>query len=371
MRILIDTIAAHTGGGPVRTRELARTFPVLRPDNRFRFVLQSSLAPEVRELAPGVETVSPPAAFERSPQRLLWEHLALPRASRSFRPEVVFSPFNILPTRWSDPRPRLAVIVSNLCPYAPEVRDRYRGAERLRLEALRRLTDATVRRADHVFLLSEQGWSLLDGALNRERTQVIPMAPPPLPATQPVQPVQADGATSPYFLIATDLYRYKGVEMVVEAIAREQPGHRPTVLVCGRPLDREYVSELNDLIARHGMRENVRLLGQRHHGVVMTLLRGARGCIVPSRFENLSRVPIEAMAAGIPVVATDVPAYRESCGDAAAYFRVDDIDGLAEILRALREDRFHEDLRSRGRERIASVGAGDASAQILDTIDPR
>jgi glycosyltransferase involved in cell wall biosynthesis len=220
-----------------------------------------------------------------------------------------------------------------------------------------------------VFLLSEQGWSLLDGTLNPERTQVIPMAPPPFPATESVE---TNGFAAPYFVIAADLCRFKGIEMVIQAVAREDRAARPTVLVCGRPMDRSYVRELNDLIDQHGVRDEVRLLGQRHHTEVMALLQGARGCIVPSRFENLSRVPIEAMAAGIPVVAADVPAYREACSDAAAYFSVDDIDGLTEVLRTLlREDRVRDELISRGRERIASVGAGDASAQILDVIDSR
>jgi glycosyltransferase involved in cell wall biosynthesis len=366
MRVLVDAIGAVSGGGPNRVRELARTFPTLRPSYEYLFVVRAEMRSAVREIAPAVKTIVPPRMFAAPPPRLVWEHLVLPSRTSGFAPDVVFSPFNVAPTHWRG-KPRLAVIVSNLCPYAPEVISRYTGTGRLRLDLLRRLTDATLRRADHIFLLSEQAWSLIDPRLLNGKAQVIPMAPPPITN---VLDGSGDFPTEPYFVIATDLVRFKGVEMVIAAVGRLPAHERPLVLVCGRAAERDYVDSLRRQIADARVEEWVRLAGPKSQSEMLGLLSHARGCIAPSRFENLSRVPVEAMAAGIPVLAADVPAYRESCADAAAYFDVDDANALAQQMRDLvRDDAFHADLRARGQKRIAGVGASAASARILDAID--
>jgi glycosyltransferase involved in cell wall biosynthesis len=61
-------------------------------------------------------------------------------------------------------------------------------------------------------------------------------------------------------------------------------------------------------------------------------LRGARVVIAPSRLEGWGFVPLEALAAGVPVVCWDLAAYRESVpqGDAVARVPIGDIDQFAE-----------------------------------------
>jgi len=56
--------------------------------------------------------------------------------------------------------------------------------------------------------------------------------------------------------------------------------------------------------------------------------------VVPSRAEGFSLPVIEAMAAGIPVLVSDIPAHRELVPDPAARFAPDDIPRLAQLLEA-------------------------------------
>jgi glycosyltransferase involved in cell wall biosynthesis len=48
-------------------------------------------------------------------------------------------------------------------------------------------------------------------------------------------------------------------------------------------------------------------------------LSGAAVVLCPSREEGFGLVALEAMAAGRPVVVSDIPAHREVCGDAVFY----------------------------------------------------
>ena len=302
------------------------------------------------------------------PVRLAWEHVALPATvARRFRPDVVFTPFNVAPTWWPTPRPEVAVIVSNLAPYSSEVRAMYRGRERLRLEALRRLTDRTLAAAARVFLLSEQAVDLIDDRLLAGKSEVIPMAPP---ATGSPAVGSLRTPPGPFFLVATDLLRFKGVELVLEALALTPAGERAQVLVVGRPLDAPYVRFLRRTARRLQVEGSLRLAGAVQHDRVLALMRESAACIVPSRFENASRVPVEAMSLGVPVIVSDIPAFRETCADAALHFDLEDPSQLAEQMRSATSDgSFRQKWGTRGQRRLAALDTGSASERILASIE--
>ena len=59
--------------------------------------------------------------------------------------------------------------------------------------------------------------------------------------------------------------------------------------------------------------------------------------VFPSRYEGFGLPPLEALAAGTPVVASDLPVLREVLGEQASYVPVGDADALADTIgRALR-----------------------------------
>jgi hypothetical protein len=87
--------------------------------------------------------------------------------------------------------------------------------------------------------------------------------------------------------------------------------------------------------------------------------------LCPSRREGFGLVALEAMAAGRPVVVSDLPAHREICGDAAFYAPADDVRAWArETERALGADEEHAD---RARLRARSF-KWDAGARHLDLL---
>jgi len=93
-------------------------------------------------------------------------------------------------------------------------------------------------------------------------------------------------------------------------------------------------------------------------------LARARVVLCPARAEGFGMVALEALAVGRPVVASDIPAHREVCGDAALYAPVDDIDAWCEAVQtALLAASLGGD-GARGRE-WAARWSWDASAEAL------
>jgi glycosyltransferase involved in cell wall biosynthesis len=58
-----------------------------------------------------------------------------------------------------------------------------------------------------------------------------------------------------------------------------------------------------------------------------------------SRYEPFGMTALEAALSRCAIVANDIPTYREIWGDTALYFRTNDADSLAEVIRTLSGDR--------------------------------
>jgi len=95
------------------------------------------------------------------------------------------------------------------------------------------------------------------------------------------------------------------------------------------------------------------------------LLAGASVFAYPSRYAGFGLPPLEAMAAGVPVVATRAGALPETLGTAALFVDPGDVDGLAGALdRALTDTTLRERLVADGHQR-ARAYSWDATADAV------
>jgi glycosyltransferase involved in cell wall biosynthesis len=93
-------------------------------------------------------------------------------------------------------------------------------------------------------------------------------------------------------------------------------------------------------------------LGYAAPEVLPGLYRGARVVVYPSLFEGFGMPVIEAMACGVPVVASSHPSLDEACGDAAVRADPRDPDAIADAVSIALER--CDDLVSRGIEHARS-----------------
>jgi len=96
------------------------------------------------------------------------------------------------------------------------------------------------------------------------------------------------------------------------------------------------------------------------------LLGAAAALVHPALHEGFGLTALEAMAAGVPVVAARSPGLAETCGEAARYVDPYDAAGLAAALAEVATDgALRDDLSARGRARAAEFSwAAAARAHI-------
>ena len=112
--------------------------------------------------------------------------------------------------------------------------------------------------------------------------------------------------------------------------------------------------------------DRVRVLGYVSADHRADLLAGASVLAYPSHYEGFGFPPLEAMAAGVPVVTTPAGAVPEVVGDAAVLVEIDDVDALAEALqRVLDDDALRSDLITRGHARHGAFSWGQTVDELI------
>jgi glycosyltransferase involved in cell wall biosynthesis len=156
-----------------------------------------------------------------------------------------------------------------------------------------------------------------------------------------------------YLLFVGRLRIRKGVEVLLEALRelrRTMPG--AVLRIAG---DGEHRSALERAVKRLGLEPAVAFLGTRDASQVRALLRGAAALVVPSIYEGMPLVVLEAMEAGVPVVASAVSGIPEVVDEEAGWLvPPEDPRALARALAAALADPAEARRRGeRGARRVA------------------
>jgi glycosyltransferase involved in cell wall biosynthesis len=204
-----------------------------------------------------------------------------------------------------------------------------------------------------------------------EAVAVVPNATGGLPveAAEPLDRPEAPG----YLLFVGRLRVRKGVEVLLAALAdlrRRRPGARLRVVGDG-----EHRQALERCAAALAPGDAVVFLGRCSAARVRGLLAGAAALVVPSIYEGMPLVVLEAMAAGVPVVASRVSGIPEVVVDGETGWLVppEDPERLAASLAEVLAD--PEEARRRGaagRRRVAErFSPTAAAARWLEAVGPR
>jgi len=163
-------------------------------------------------------------------------------------------------------------------------------------------------------------------------------------------------------LFVGELRKLKGVDLLIEAVAKlAQQGRAVTASIVGEGADRP---AFEAAVAGHGLGTSIRFVGARPAREAFTL---GRILVVPSRAESLPYVVLEAGAAAVPVIATNVGGIPEIFGpDARDLIPPEDPQALAKaITTALQNDSARHTAAARLQARLRALFSVDAMTEAV------
>jgi glycosyltransferase involved in cell wall biosynthesis len=341
MRILLNAVAAKMGGAANYIRTLARE---LADENQheFLFVVPESQAAAIREIAPHIRVIASNVSEQSFRRRLWFDQVELPRILRRERIDVLFSTANF--ATFFCPCRQLLLLRNSLY-FSSLYRSKilpYKSRKLRAVEALKRwLVCRSAMAADVVLTPSQamldelrtavepRGACVNHYGVDRQRFRPAP------------KKFSADGCVS---LLFTSLYsEHKNLGTLFRAVLElEASGQNCRLITTADPewekIDnpiRESDRKLADELKR---RELIEFTGVLAGPALDQLYAKGDTFVYPSVVESFGHPLLEAMAAGLPIVAADVPINRELCGEAALYFSPFDADDCTNKIRLLGHD---------------------------------
>ena len=320
------------GGVERWTREVAARLPVLRPG--------------------AYAVAQPPRALAHRAGQA-WEQGVLPALAARRRAAVVVCPANLAPLAW----PRNVLVLHDVSTLRhPEWYGRaYTAWQRALLPAL-------ARRATRVVTVSEFSRTEIAATtgVDAAAIAVVPGG---------VDERFAPDAATAEARFALDLERPYVLTVATHGARKNLGALVPSAeALAARGVDLVVAGGRRGYLPGADAAPGVRALGYVDEALLPGLYAGASAFVLASRYEGFGLTCLEAMAAGVPVVAADAGALPETCGDGALLADPDDTAALASaVLSCLDDTALAERLRVAGRER-ARVFTWDRTARELDAV---
>ncbi len=260
-----------------------------------------------------------------------WEQTTLRAAVRRDKPDVFFAPAYTAPVALGIP---FAVTIHDVSFLAHPEWFRARERWRRRLLAHRMAASASV-----IFTDSEFSRSEISSRLRVDATR-LKVIRPGLTGPAAARSVPANTlAREPLVLYVGTLLNRRNLPEAIAAFAKATEGMPEArfVIVGG---DRTWPpQDLTQAAAAFGVSARVDLRSYLPHDQLRDHYLRASVFVFLSEYEGFGLTPLEALAAGVPIVVLDTPIAREVYGDAAEYVGIGDIEGAAAAIRHFLESR--------------------------------
>ena len=284
----------------------------------------------------------------------LWEQLVLPRLVRKARANVLFSPAYTAPLACSIP---VVVTVHDVSFVAHPEWFSWREGLRRRV-----ITKASARRAARVLTQSDftKREAVRHLGLDHSRVDVIYLGTTTL---------RTNAAREPLVLYVGSLFNRRHIPELIDGFVRlaaRHPAARLEIVGDNRttpPID------VDTLIAHSGAGDRIRARQYVSDAELSSLYARASAFVFLSEYEGFGLTPLEAMAAGIPVVVLDTEVAREIYGPAAEYVAQPDPALIAMALeRVLGDPVKRQRLLDRGQAQVERYSWDECARRTLQVL---
>lgn len=366
MRITINTLSVSDENEGIRTM-LAGLVPALvraEPRSRFRLICNAANAGIFTAIAGQVDMVLIGQRRRRPLARIVHDQVTVPWIVRRGT-DVLLTPSTVgsLVTTV----PQVVVVVAHLA--LPSVRAQAEGTSlspfhRVYYGPVMRLSH---RRAEAVVAISGflADRLVADTGVSPQKVSAIPLGVDLTSA-----PMTVPGGDHPYVLFVSTLYPYKNAESLVRAVVLARP-RLPglTAVIVGRDPDGRQAPALQHLMVDLGVQDAVRLTGKVGAEELETLYGGASALVFPSRAEGFGFPALEAMARGVPVIASDRTSLPEVLGGAGVLVDPDRPTALADaIVDVVGDPQRRAELVAAGRERAAQLSWDETARAFVEVF---
>lgn len=368
MRIGIDAISPGSSvfpsAGGMRMYIVTLTREMARQDPDSEFIVFDSASMQLKELddISNVHRVSLRAVPKRRALRVVYQNSIYPIVLGRNGLNVLLATCNVVPIGCRMPT---VVVIQSLQYFDhPDGFGRWRGAY------LRLAVRSSVRRAAEVVCVSHDSCraALLHTGGDPERFHVIHHGVPP--ALAAFNGIEFEHTQAPYILTVATLYRYKNIERLIEAYARVVRDHSipHRLRIVGG--DAEVTAKsLRQLASQFGVAERVDTLGAIDNDRLPEQYAGADLFVYPSLYETFGLPPLEAMALGVPVVASGSTAISEVVGHGAEIVNAFDVADIARGIQvALLDAKRRNQLVERGHARVKHFSWTKAAKSTLTVL---
>ena len=332
MHLFFNCLAASAGSGLTYVRNVVPHLAV-RPDLRVTLALSPQLRNGLGN-PPNISFVEMeiPAG---AAGRFCWEQSLLPRAIRERGADVLISAGNF--ALWRSPVPQILLSGNSLYTSSDFYTDlRARRAYRIWLDTVARgfFARRSIRWADRTVAPSKAFAETLRGWAGGKVVSIYHGFDPeiffrdqsPLPSAMQNK---IDAGKNALRLIFVSHYNYyRNFETLLRAIPHIQERLRGreirlflTCKLSSEENSGSYRAASAAALVQHlGISDHVVELGAVPYSLLQHVIRACDIYVSPAYAETFAHPLVEAMACGLPVVASDLPVHREICGNAAVYF---------------------------------------------------
>jgi glycosyltransferase involved in cell wall biosynthesis len=369
LHIAIDARRIRDFGIGTYIRSLVHALGGIDQENRYTLVTHPA---EARMLA-GLPENFHSAPYARDDHSVL-DHVAFPMFLRRLSTDLVHIPLNRVPLLMIKPYVVTIHDMANLF-FEEETGNlrmqmrRYRFRRGLvRANRVIAVSDATRRdvenvmrvepnRVRRVYNAPDPGFHVSEAATEAEQQQRI---------------MERYQINYPFLLYAGNIRRHKNVPRLVEAFAvvRDQLQSHPVYKDLRLVIIGDTISQypaVRQTVIKSRVEHVVRFLGFVPFETLRCFYEVAAAFVFPSRYEGFGLPPLEAMACGAPVVASNVSSLPEVVGDAAILVNPENVFDIARGIReVLLDEELRQQLISRGRAQAARFSWERTARQVLE-----
>ena len=365
LKVLINAVAAKSGGAATYIENLARHLAEIQSQHCYVFYVPRSLANVIKGLSDNVVAVETSVGYRPFWRRFLWDQFVLRNIIKDDKFDILVSSSDfgmVFPPCRQVLLIRNSLFFSQL--YFQYIVPRQSWNTWLGLLLRRGLILASAKFSDMVVLASRAMLNEVQhfAPLPFERISVNNFGVPLerfATATKTNEEARECSREAFRILYVSEYGDYKNFTTLFKAV-KELSGQGVTDFTLVTTADpwqssqaESVTREEDQALAAHPLVASfVKCAGYVPYEAVPELYANSDLFVFPSIAESFGHPLVEAMASGLPVLASDIPLCREICGEAAIYFSPFDAQDLAEkLIRLRRDNHLRRQLGEAGRKR--------------------